>query len=63
VEENAKKKGYYVHYKNKKDALDNDEVLFSVQVFRGKEEAKIIKIIKRSTKLLVGKLDIVQANF
>lgn len=63
VEENAKKKGYYVHYKNKKDALDNDEVLFSVQVFRGKEEAKIIKILKRSTKLLVGKLDIVQANF
>ncbi|NUJ98068.1 ribonuclease R [Candidatus Gracilibacteria bacterium] len=52
----GKKKGYYVHYNNKKNALDGDEVSFIVKIFKGKEEAEIEEIIKREKRVLVGKL-------
>lgn len=51
-----KKKGYYVHYNNKKNALDGDEVSFIVKIFKGKEEAEIEEIIKREKRVLVWKL-------
>ena len=46
-------KGYYVFPFNKKDALDWDEVLAEVKLFRWKEEAVITKIVKRSQRTLI----------
>ena len=50
------KKWYYVHETKKLDALEWDEVAFTIRVFRGKEEATITKVLKRSEQLIVWKL-------
>jgi ribonuclease R len=52
------KKGYYVHPRNKKDALDGDEVCFSINTFKWKEEALIIKVTKRAKRIIVWKLEV-----
>ncbi len=44
---------YYVFPLNRKDALDWDEVLAEVKVFKWKKEAVIIKVIKRADNILV----------
>jgi len=51
--ENGEKKGYYVYATQKKDALDGDEVSFSTKVFKGKQEAVIEKVLKRSDGSIV----------
>lgn len=56
--ENGVKKGYFVHDTQKKDALEGDEVAFSVKVFRGKEEAIVQKVLKRSENNIIGTLKI-----
>ena len=53
VDVEGKEKWYYVYSFNKKDALDWDTVLAQVRVFKWKEEAIIIKILKRTEKTLV----------
>lgn len=50
------KKGYFVHETKKLDAFEGDEVAFEVQSFRGREEATIKKVLKRSEHLIVGTL-------
>lgn len=57
------KKGYYVHFKNKKDALDGDEVSFGIVVFKGKEEAIVDTVEKREKKVLVGTLQKKKTDF
>ncbi len=56
--ETGKKQWYYVHESKKLDALEGDEVAFEVQRFRGKPEAIIKKVLKRSERLIVGTLQI-----
>ena len=58
VDEDGEKKWYYVHERNKADALDGDEVSFRIKEFRWKEEAEIRKVVKRSGKTLVWELQI-----
>ena len=41
-------KGYFVHFRNRSTALDWDTVAADISMFRGKEEAKISKVIERS---------------
>ena len=41
--------GYFVHYRNRHTALDGDTVQAEVKHFRGREEAIIHSILKRST--------------
>ncbi|NDK09399.1 ribonuclease R [Candidatus Gracilibacteria bacterium] len=61
-EESGEKKGYYVHESKKLDAFEGDEVAFETKSFRGKDEAIITKVIKRSENLVIGKLKIMN-NF
>ena len=58
IEVDGEKKWYYVHERNKADALDGDEVSFRIKEFRWKEEAEIRKVVKRSGKTLVWELQI-----
>ncbi len=51
-------KWFYVFPFNKKDALDGDEVLADIKIFKGKEEAVIRKIIKRTEKILIWEFEI-----
>lgn len=44
-------KWYFVHFRNRDTALDGDIVKAAIRDFRGREEAKIIEIHKRSEKL------------
>ena len=57
-EQSGEKKGYFVHESKKSDAFEGDEVLFEVQMFRGREEAIIKKVTKRSEHLIVGILQL-----
>ncbi len=57
-EVSGEKKWYFVHETKKSDAFEGDEVLFEVQMFRGKEEAIIKKITQRSEHLIVGILQL-----
>lgn len=52
------KKGYFVHESQKRDALEGDEVAFSVRLFKGREEACILQVLKRSENCIVGTLKI-----
>lgn len=45
------KKWYYVFSSNRWEALTEDEVLFSVRIFKWREEALIEKVIKRADKI------------
>ncbi len=54
----GEKRGYFCHESKKLDAFEGDEVAFELQYFRGKPEAIIKKVIKRSEHLIVGKLQI-----
>ncbi len=58
IEIDGEKKWYYVHERNKADALDGDEVSFKIKEFRSKEEAEIRKVVKRSGKTIVWELQI-----
>ncbi len=53
-----KEKWYYVFTFNKKDALDWDEVLAKVKVFKGREEAVVLKVLKRSENSLVWEFEL-----
>lgn len=44
-------KWYFVHFRNRFTALDWDTVKAEVSLFRGKEEAKIREIVKRSEQI------------
>jgi len=61
-EESGEKKWYYVHESKKLDAFEWDEVAFETKSFRGKDEAIITKVIKRSENLVIWKLKIMN-NF
>ncbi len=61
-ETTGEKKGYYVHESKKLDAFEGDEVAFETKSFRGKDEAVITKVLKRSENLVIGTLKIMQ-NF
>lgn len=52
----GKKKWYYVHSSNKKNALDGDEVSFTIKVFKGKEEAEVAEVTRREKRVLVWRL-------
>ena len=52
----GEKKWYYVHESKKLDAFEWDEVAFTTRFFKGKEEATIVKVLKRSDQLIVWKL-------
>lgn len=53
TENNGVKKWYYVFAFNKLDALDWDEVLAEIKSFKWKDEAVILKVLKRTKKILV----------
>lgn len=57
VDEKWVKKGFYVHMRNKKDAMDGDEVSFFTKVFKGKEEAQVVKVLKRARRIIVWLLE------
>lgn len=57
----GEKKWYYTHESNKLDAFEGDEVAFETKSFRGKDEAVIVKVLKRSENLIVGTLKILQS--
>lgn len=57
-EETWEKKGYFTHESKKLDAFEGDEVAFEVQHFRGREEALVTKVLKRSEHLIVWKLKV-----
>ncbi|MDD3646742.1 MAG: RNB domain-containing ribonuclease [Candidatus Gracilibacteria bacterium] len=54
VDVEGEKKGYYVYEANKKDALPGDKVLAEIKMFKGKPEAKIIKVLERTEEILIG---------
>lgn len=47
-----------MHESKKLDAFEGDEVAFEIQYFKGRPEAIIKKVLKRSEHLIVGKLKI-----
>lgn len=57
-EKTGEKQGYFVHESKKLDAFEGDEVAFEIQYFKGRPEAIIKKVLKRSEHLIVGKLKI-----
>ena len=57
-EKTGKKEGFFVHESKKLDAFEGDEVAFEVQYFKGRPEAIIKKVLKRSEHLIVGTLKI-----
>jgi len=57
-EKTWEKQWYFCHESKKLDAFEGDEVAFELQYFRGKPEALIKKVIKRSEHLIVGSLQI-----
>ena len=46
-------KGYFVFFRNKGSAMDGDEVEAEVRTFKGRKEALIEKVLKRSEKLII----------
>jgi len=59
VDENTgEKKWYFTHESKKLDAFEWDEVAFEVQHFKGREEAQITKVLKRSEHLITWKLKV-----
>lgn len=57
-EQTGEKKGYFTHESKKLDAFEGDEVAFEVQHFKGREEAQVTKVLKRSEHLIVGTLKV-----
>jgi len=57
-EKTWEKKWYFTHESKKLDAFEGDEVAFEVQHFKGREEAQITKVLKRSEHLIVWKLKV-----
>lgn len=47
----------YVDYHNLNGAVNNDEVLVEIITYKGKTEGKVLKIIKRETKNLIGEIE------
>lgn len=47
-------KGYFVFFRNKSDAMDGDEVEAEVKIFKGRKEALVRRVLKRSEKLIIG---------
>lgn len=59
IDENTwEKQGFFVHESKKLDAFEGDEVAFEVQYFKGRPEAIIKKVLKRSEHLIIGTLKI-----
>nr|MDD3720555.1 ribonuclease R [Candidatus Gracilibacteria bacterium] len=54
IDEEGNKKGYYVFFTNRGEALPEDEVLFSLKEFKGRKEAVVEKVTKRADKVLTG---------
>lgn len=48
----------YIDYKNLNNAVDGDEVLVEVIKYKGKDEGRVIKILNRNTKNLIGEYQI-----
>lgn len=63
TERNGEKKGYYVHNTKKWEALDGDEVMFFVKVFKGKEEAEVTRVVKRAERIFVGEIQFTKKTF
>jgi len=57
-EKTWEKKWYFTHESKKADAFEGDEVAFEVHHFKGREEAQITKVLKRSEHLIVWKLKV-----
>lgn len=49
-------KDIYIDYVNLNGAINNDEVLVELITYKGKEEGKVIKILKRDVKNLLGEV-------
>lgn len=47
-------KDVYIHMSNLNNAIHDDLVLISLTNFKGKEEGKVVKILERKTKNLIG---------
>ncbi|NDK08234.1 ribonuclease R [Candidatus Gracilibacteria bacterium] len=54
IDEAGNKKGYYVYHTHRGEALDGDEVMFYTREFKGKQEAIVEEVTKRSDKVLTG---------
>jgi len=52
----GEEKGYFVFFRNKGTAMDGDEVEAEVRTFKGRKEALIEKVLKRSEKLIIWKV-------
>lgn len=48
----------YIDYKNLNDAVNGDEVLAELIKYKGKTEGRVIKILKRNTKNIIGEYSI-----
>ena len=48
----------YIDYKNLNDAVNGDEVLTELIKYKGKTEGRVIKILKRNTKNIIGEYSI-----
>ncbi|MDC0506119.1 VacB/RNase II family 3'-5' exoribonuclease [Candidatus Gracilibacteria bacterium] len=52
----GEEKGYFVFFRNKGSAMDGDEVEAEVRTFKGRKEAIVERVTKRSEKLIIGKV-------
>ncbi len=50
-------KGYFVFFRNKGSAMDGDEVEAEVKTFKGRKEAIVERVTKRSEKLIIWKVN------
>lgn len=57
-EKTGEKVWYFVHEFKKLDAFEWDEVAIEVKMFKGRPEAEIKKVLKRSEHLIVGTLKV-----
>ena len=52
------KKDIYIHQSNLRNALNGDKVLIKSNVYKGKEEGRVLKIIERVKKEYIGVIEI-----
>ena len=54
VDVESTKKWYFTHFSNRGKALDWDEVLAEIKIFKGRQEALVKKILKRKRDVFIG---------
>lgn len=53
----------YIDYKNLNNAINGDEVLVEIIKYNGKDEGRVLKILKRDTKNIIGEVTIKKDKF